>query len=159
MSKGISGHFKGTSGSIANLIKSKAQDFSIPKESTAIIWERLFATQECYEGTVVPRSFEIVVPKSAITPDGMLWTHGNATKHIYEALSAIKKSMPMMLNTNPSLYAQFILYDYYKSLSKAINSGVGFDDMIRVGNWEFIIAKARQGYQYPVVKHALFTGL
>lgn len=156
MSKGISGLFKGTSGFISNLIKQL--EYSIPEESTAIVWDRLFATQECYVGTIIPRSFKIIVPTSSMAPDGILWTHGNATKHIYEAFSSVKRR-PMILSTNPSLYAQFILYDYYKSLSRAVQAGGHFGDLIQVGNWEFIIARARPGRQYPVVKHALFKGL
>ena len=35
---------------------------------------------ENYGGTVIPKSFTIN------TPQGDMWTHGNATEHMYETL-------------------------------------------------------------------------
>ncbi len=98
------------------------------------------------------------VPITKDTPSGKLWTHGNSTEHMYEAISSAKNN-PMLKNSNPNLYTQFILYDYYKSVGKAVKNGVNYDKTITSGNWEFIFAKPRKGYYYPVVKHAKFIGL
>ena len=65
----------------------------------------------------------------------------------------------MIKVSNPNLYAQFILYDYYKSLGSAVSRGVKFSGTVTVGSWEFAFAKPRTGAKYPVVKHALFKGL
>ena len=105
-----------------------------------------------------PKSFEIDVPVTKDTPDGKLWTHGNSTEHMYEAITSAK-DYPNLKNSNPHLYTQFILYEYYKSVGKAVNTGINYDKIITIGNWEFIIAKPRAGYKYPVVKHANFIGL
>lgn len=87
-----------------------------------------------------------------------MWTHGNATEHMYEAMVSIKEN-PRLKTSNPKLYSQFVLYDYYKSLGKAVSNGINYQHIIKVGNWEFAFAPARKGQTYPVVKHALFAGL
>ena len=78
---------------------------------------------------------------------------------MYEAVSSIKKNALKIINSNPNLYSQFILYDYYKSVGKVLEKGVKYGQITKVGNWEFIIVQARPGQKYPVVKHALFVGL
>ena len=160
MSKGNSGLFSGTSGAQADFIQKLERVLSISDdENTAVVWNHIKATQENYGGTVIPRSFEVDVPTTKATPEGKLWTHGNATEHMYEAVTSIKKQAPSIINSNPNLYSQFILYDYYKSLGKAVSKGTKYGSTVTVGNWEFIIVRPREGQKYPVVKHALFTGL
>lgn len=92
-----------------------------------------------------------------VLANGMFWTHGNATEHMNEALISIRDN-PLLKNTNPNLFAQFILYDYRKSLIAATSGAVRLGTRIRVGHWELILGK-RKGDEYPVVKHALFSGL
>ena len=160
MSKGNSGLFTGTIGSQADFIQSLERLLSISDdEGTAVVWDHINAIQKYYEGTVIPRYFELDVPKTKVTPEGKVWTHGNATEHIYEAVTSIRRHAPSIVNSNPNLYSQFILYDYYKSLGKAVRKGFDYGSIATVGNWEFIIVKPRNGQKYPVVKHALFTGL
>ena len=151
MSKTHSGLFSGTSGAqtLALLVKD---------ESTASVWEHINPTASNYTNSKIPRSFEVVVPKTATTPSGKMWTHGNATKHMQEAMASLKDN-PMLKVSNPNLYAQFILYDYYKSLGKAVSNGIKYSGTVTEGSWEFAFAKARPGAKYPVVKHALFKGL
>ncbi len=151
MCKKDSGLFSKTKGSkaLSNLGKD---------ETTASVWEHINPTAENYPTTKIPRSFEVDVPKTSETPSGKMWTHGNATEHMYEAMISLKES-PLLKNSNPSLYAQFILYDYYKSLGIAVNSGITFSKTVTVGSWVFAFSKPRPGAKYPVVKHALFKGL
>lgn len=92
------------------------------------------------------------------TAAGMMWTHGNATEHMYEAVSS-SRFYPEIKNSNPNLYSQFILYDYHKSLNKAVKKGIKYDTKITIGNWEFIFSKPRKNGDNPVVKHAKFSGL
>lgn len=156
MSKGKSFLFSGTNGSIIQYLEthlSKPSD-----EPTAVVWDHITATQDTYGGTLIPKSFEVDVPQSSVTPNGKMWTHGNATEHIFEAIVSIK-DIPLLKDSNPNLYTQFILYDYYRSLCKAVAKGISFKRIITIGNWEFAFAPARKGQKYPVVKHALFTGL
>lgn len=149
--KANSGLFAGTNGAtIGKLLQSFRE--LLKEETTAIVWKKIEATAENYPGTDIPRSFVID------TPRGKMWTHGNATEHMYEAMSS-PKLYPQIKNSNPKLYSQFILYDYYKSLGKAVSNGIKYEQKITNGNWEFIFSKPRSGAKYPVVKHAKFKGL
>lgn len=110
------------------------------------------ATQETYGGTDLPRSFNID------TPQGKMWTHGNATKHMHEAILSLKDD-PKLKDSNPKLYTQFILYDYWKSLEATVKSGILYNKKLTTGSWEFIFSKPRKTGDNPVIKHAKFTGL
>ena len=146
--KASSGFFTGTKGhSIGDSLKKALAD-----KSTASVWKYIKPTAENYPGTAIPRSFNIE------TKAGTMWTHGNATEHMYEALSS-SKLYPEIKNSNPKLYSQFILYDYHRSLNKAVKSGIKYDTKITKGNWEFIFSKPRKKGDNPVVKHAKFSGL
>lgn len=138
MSKPISGLFQGTTG--------------YNNWNTSIVWSYIVPTQEEYPGTSLPKSFNIS------TSHGPMWTHANATKHIYEAIISVKDN-PRLKNTNPALYVQFIMYDYWKSLQKSVSGGIHYNKIIVSGNWEFIFSKARETGKNPVIKHARFTGL
>jgi hypothetical protein len=149
VSKYLSGHFVGSAGYSQAILSA---ELGIPpNESTASVWKYIRATQPEYPGTVIPRSFTVS------TSNGTFWTHGNATKHMYEALISIRDN-PMLKNTNPNLFAQFILYDYRKALIAATGGAIRLGTRIRVGHWEFILGK-RKSDECPVVKHALFSGL
>lgn len=156
MSKSSSGLFRGTVGSGAPHLEERLP-YPIDKP-TAEVWDHIEATQDTYRGTVIPKSFVVDVPRSIVTPEGKMWTHGNATEHMYEAMVSIKEN-PRLKGSNPNLYSQFVLYDYYKSLNRAIRKGISFKKTMKVGNWEFAFAPARNDQKFPVVKHALFVGL
>jgi hypothetical protein len=141
MSKGLSGLFKKTSGVFFQEIWN-----------TSIVWKYIDVTQENYAGTDLPKSFNIN------TPQGKMWTHGNATKHIYEAILSSKDD-PKLKESNPKLYTQFILFDYWKSLNAAVSSGITYEKKIYSGKWEFIFSKPRKNSDNPVVKHARFKNL
>ena len=149
MSKYLSWHFEGSSGYSQALFSAILG--VAPDEPTATVWLFIEATQPVYPGTVMPRSFTVVTPK------GKLWTHGNATKHMYETLVSIKHD-PLLKGTNPNLFAQFILYDYRKALISLLSKPVPMGKPVRSGHWEFVLSK-RKDDKYPVVKHALFMGL
>lgn len=138
MSKALSGHFDGTSGH---------QNWN-----TSEVWTNITPTQANYPGTDVPRSFNIT------TFQGEMWTHGNATKHIHEAIMSLKDD-PKLKDSNPKLYTQFIIYDYWKSLEIAVSEGINYDTKVTAGSWEFIFSKPRKSDLNPVIKHARFTGL
>lgn len=119
-------------------------------EPTATVWLHISGTQPDYPGTKIPRSFVVE------TENGNFWTHGNATEHMNEAVTALDS---ILGNSNPSLYSQFILYDYRKSLIAATSNGIQYNRLVRSGHWTFKFSKARDSDKYPVVVHALFTGL
>ena len=147
-SKFSSSHFSRTNGSaveyLSNLIEID--------EPTATVWWHISPTQPDYPGTKIPRSFEVS------TPSESFWTHGNATEHMYDAVSSLKND-PMLKSTNPNLFSQFILYDYRKALIRATKGGVRYGRLIKSGHWTFKFSKNRETDASPVVIHALFTGL
>lgn len=139
-------------------IVEKTNMLSVIEESTASVWQHLSSTQDTYNNTCIPKSFEIDVPISQYTPNGKMWTHGNATEHMVEAVNSVKNN-PRLKNSNPKLYSQFILYDYYRTLENSVRKGIKFERVVKEGKWEFIFAKPRKGNKYPVVKHAVFSGI
>lgn len=146
--KANSGLFHTTNGAG---VEKKLGEF-VQHDNTSVVWKYINATAENYPGTVIPKSFNI------ITPVGVMWTHVNATEHMYEALSS-GKLYPEIKNSNPKLYAQFILYDYYQALGKAVKRGIKYETLISSGNWEFVFSRPRRVGGNPVVKHAKFSGL
>ena len=121
-----------------------------PGEPTATVWQHIDPTQDNYPGTQIPRSFVIH------TDSGSFWTHGNATEHMNEAVTSLKSALG---NSNPNLYAQFVLYDYRKALAAATRDGIQYGRMVKSGHWTFKFSRSRSSDDYPVVVHALFTGL
>ncbi len=138
MSKSISGHFQGTTG--------------FRNWNTSIVWEHVQPTQGNYGGTDFPRSFNVD------SPQGTMWTHNNATKHMHEAILSLKDN-PKLKDTNPKLYTQFILYEYWRALGSSVKHGITYEKKVYSGNWEFIFSKPRRSGYNPVIKHAKFTGL
>ncbi len=138
MSKSISNHFQRTIGS--------------RNWNTSIVWEHTQPTQDNYIGKNLPRSFNVD------TPQGKMWTHGNATKHMHEAIISLKDN-PRLKDTNPKLYTQFILYEYWRALGSSVKRRIIYEKKVYSGNWEFIFSKPKKNGDNPVVKHAKFTGL
>ena len=68
------------------------------------------------------------------------------------------KKVAGLEQSNPSLFAQFILYDYRKALSSATKGDVRYNRLIKSGNWTFKLSK-KETDRLPVVVHAMFTGL
>ena len=149
-SKFKSAYFRGTSGGSAE--RAKLALGILPGEPTATVWQYIEPTAKNYPGAEIPRSFNVS------TPNETFWTHGNATEHMYEAVMSLKGS-PMLANTNPALYAQFILYDYRKALIAATNNGFSYGRLYSSGHWTFKFSKSRSADANPVVVHAMFTGL
>lgn len=138
------------------------------------------ATQPLYEGTEIPKSFQMNLD------DKDIWVHGNATEHMYEDVSKLinnpwgkeyvnsmtgkggqmmidgkmvqlpKESMSPWLDSK--YYSQLLLEDFRASLIQVTKDGIPFDELKTVGNWEFKFSQPRQPGQLPVLKHAQFNG-
>ena len=120
--------------------------------NTGTVWDNITPTQGNYPNTNVPKSFEIEVNGEK------MWVHGNATEHIYEDVYKGITTGNGTAYTNPNLYTQEIMSDFYGSLQEATKSGIVYGEKITQGNWEFIFAQPRQAGQLPVIKHAQFMG-
>jgi hypothetical protein len=119
---------------------------------TGTVWDNITATQNNYPNTKIPRSFEIKVNGQK------MWVHGNATEHMYEDVYKGISTGNGTAYTNPDLYSQELMNDFYGSLEQATSSGITYGEKITSGNWEFIFATPRQEGQLPVIKHAMFKG-
>lgn len=70
---------------------------------------------------------------------------------------ATLKDSPMMAHTNPSLFSQFILYDYGKALNQVASRGIKLGCMYKYGRWGIVFGKRKDDTNVAVV-HALFKG-
>lgn len=84
--------------------------------------------------------------------------HGNVTEHMYEDVYKGIITRSGTAYTNPNLYTQEIMSDFYGSIQEATKSGIVQGEKITQGNQEFIFARLRQAGQLPVIKHAQFNG-
>lgn len=141
-------HFSGTNGSVKNILR---EVLGIQNESTASVWQYIRPTQPNYPNTQIPRSFIVD------TEYGSFWTHGNATKHMNEAVTTLKDS-PMMAHTNPTLLSQFVLYDYRKTLEQIASQNIKLGHMYEGKHWKLMFKKKKSD-KHTVVVHALFKGL
>lgn len=114
--------------------------------SSKLVWSSIKATQPVYQGTVIPRSFEIS------TGAGKFWVHGNGTKHFAEYANA-------MLSRNVSqnlvnLASQIQLSSLKAAMAAASKQGIVYGQKMNVGGWELIFSKLPTD-KLPVLKHAL----
>lgn len=154
---------KSTAKNFTNSVKSTAKELAEDNRGcvdfgrkggskTGTVWDNINATQEVYPNTNIPRSFEVDVNGQK------MWVHGNATEHMYEDVYKGISTGNGTAFTNPNLYTQELMTDFYGSLEQATKSGITYGEKINSGNWEFIFSKARQEGQFPVIKHAMFNG-
>jgi RHS repeat-associated protein len=121
---------------------------SAPVNTT--VWNSIRATQPVYEGTVIPRSFELT------TASGRFWVHGNATEHLAEyALGAARRGLsPELVN----LGSQTQLTSLQAAVNAAAQQGIQYNALMHVAGWELRFAAPRQAGQLPAIIHALLTG-
>jgi hypothetical protein len=113
-----------------------------------VIWNAIKATQEVYEGTQIPRSFELA------TASGLkVWVHPNASEHAWEWV--VKR------NVRPDLQwvlAQVPLSKLREAVSEATANGVAYDTLIQVGQYELKFGKPRTPGDLPALIHAVYKG-
>nr|WP_258922246.1 LXG domain-containing protein [Heyndrickxia coagulans] len=108
------------------------------------VWENIRITQPLYEGTKIPKSFELVV-------DGeKFWVHPNGTKHMVEYITREATTHGMPINS------QTLLSSFQSSVKDAVKEGVKYDEIMNTGNWELIFSKPRGEGLLPVIKHAVY---
>lgn len=83
-----------------------------------------------YKNTKIPKSFEIAVGSEKF------WVHPNGTKHMVEYITRSNThGMPMK--------SQTLLSSFQESVSKAVQQGIKYDEIMDIGNWELIFSKPR----------------
>jgi RHS repeat-associated protein len=114
---------------------------------TATVWASVRATQAFYQGTVIPRSFEIA------TASGAVWVHGNATEHMAErAVAMLNRGIPQAL---VNLGSQVQIRSLQSAVQLAIDGGIRYGELMRKGGWELIFRAPRAAGQLPALIHAL----
>ncbi|MCM0627508.1 hypothetical protein M5J14_23850, partial [Lysinibacillus sp. OL1_EC] len=108
------------------------------------VWGNIKITQPVYDGTKIPKSFELAV-------DGeKFWVHPNGTKHMVEYITRDATTHGMPINS------QTLLTSFESSVKKAVKEGVKYEEIMNVGNWELIFSKPRGDGLLPVIKHAVY---
>jgi filamentous hemagglutinin len=116
-------------------------------KGTGTVWDSVKATQPLYEGTAIPRSFELA------TGNGKVWVHGNATEHMAEyATSMLNSGMsPSMVNMG----TQAQLTSLQAAVNAAMSNGVPYGKLLNLGGWELKLGSPQQAGQLPALIHAL----
>ncbi len=111
-----------------------------------LVWSSIRATQPVYQGTVIPRSFEMA------TGAGKFWVHGNGTKHLAEyATTMLNRGVaPNLVN----LASQVQLSSLKAAMAAASKQGIVYGQPMRIGGWELVFSKLPTDV-LPVLKHAL----
>jgi hypothetical protein len=116
-------------------------------KGTGTVWDSVKATQPLYEGTAIPRSFELA------TGNGKVWLHGNATEHMAEyATSMLNRGVsPSMVNMG----TQAQMTSLQSAVNAATANGVQYGKLLNVGGWELKFGAPQQSGQLPALIHAL----
>lgn len=113
-----------------------------PEDGT--VWEYINITQPFYDGTKIPKSFEIEA-------DGeKFWVHPNGTKHMVEYITRDATTHGMPINS------QTLLTSFHNSVIGAVKEGIKYEEIMNIGNWELIFSKPREDGLLPVIKHAVY---
>ncbi|MEL3959257.1 pre-toxin TG domain-containing protein [Caldifermentibacillus hisashii] len=108
------------------------------------VWDNIKITQPLYEGTKIPKSFELVA-------DGKkFWVHPNGTKHMVEYITRDATIHGMPINS------QTLLSSFQSSVKDAVKEGIKYEEIMNIGNWELIFSKPRGDGLLPVIKHAVY---
>lgn len=114
--------------------------------ATGTVWDAIKATQPLYEGTLIPRSFELA------TENGNVWVHGNATEHLFEYAHGLFEKGVSQDAVNMATQAQL------KSLQSAVSSvtaqGLNYGKNYEIGGWQLQFAAPREAGQLPALIHA-----
>jgi hypothetical protein len=116
-------------------------------QGSGTVWDSIKPTQPVYEGTVIPKSFELK------TANGTIWVHGNATEHLAEyAMANLNRGVSTGL-VNAGTQAQ--LTSLQAAVEQATAKGIQYGKLLNVGGWELKFAPPRQAGQLPALIHAL----
>ena len=108
------------------------------------VWKYINITQPFYDGTKIPKSFELEA-------DGeKFWVHPNGTKHMVEYITRDATTHGMPINS------QTLLTSFHNSVIGAVKEGIKYEEIMNIGNWELIFSKPREDGLLPVIKHAVY---
>ncbi len=126
------------------LISVKLGEDVVEEPEDGTVWEYINITQPFYDGTKIPKSFELEA-------DGeKFWVHPNGTKHMVEYITRDATSHGMPINS------QTLLTSFHNSVKGAVKEGIKYEEIMNIGNWELIFSKPREDGLLPVIKHAVY---
>ena len=128
---------------VVNQASNKIDDLS--KISSEGVWDNIKITQPMYDGTKIPKSFELTTSTGE-----KFWVHPNGTKHMVEYIAKDPMSHGMPINS------QVLLSSFQNSVSNAVKQGVKYNQIMNIGSWELIFSKPRGEGLLPVIKHAVY---
>jgi len=114
---------------------------SIPSKPR-LVWDFIKPTQEVWEDTVIPRSFEMTLEDSE-----KIWVAPRAAKHILEVMP------PSVRPEIRQIIAQIHLESLRNAVLEAFRGGVKYETKIFAEGWELIFSEPRTG-PLPTLKHA-----
>ena len=132
---------KGTKTLVNNVDDVISDGFS---KNSGIVWDNIKITQPMYNGTKIPKSFELIVNGEKY------WVHPNGTKHMVEYITQGSISHGIPINS------QTLLTSFKNSVSGAVKQGIKYEEIMSIGNWELIFSKPRENGLLPVIKHAVY---
>ena len=124
-------------------------DAPLSRTPTFTAPEFVVPTQAPYEGTIIPRSFELR------GSTGSVWVHPNATKHLAEYANGMLER-----GVNPELAHLGTTADMQSlrgAVEAATASGVPYGRIVNYGGWELKFGPARKAGGLPALIHARRT--
>ena len=125
---------------------AEAPELPLAPRGSGTVWDSVKPTQPPYEGTAIPRSFELS------TANGRVWVHGNATKHIYEFIKSLSQR-----GVSPAM-TRLLTQQQIRSLQAAVEAatagGVPYGRLLRIGGWELKFGPPKASGQLPELFHA-----
>jgi hypothetical protein len=112
------------------------------------VWNHIKPTQPVYEGTVLPKSFELS------TVSGKVWVHGNATEHFSEYIIGLVKDGVSQDLIDINTQAQ--LTSLHSAVESVLEKGIKYGEVIKSGGWELKFEPPRILEGSPAMIHALY---
>jgi hypothetical protein len=107
------------------------------------VWEAIKGTQEVYEGTLIPKSFELTVEGAQ-----KIWVHPNASEHIMQRVLS-----PGTREELRELVAQVQLGNLRNTVAKLAKEGIEYEKKYVVDDWELVFSAPKAEGLLPVLKH------
>jgi Pretoxin HINT domain len=107
------------------------------------VWETIRGTDVAWEGTKVPRSFEMTLASGE-----KFWVNPNATEHMMQRVLSPNTRWELR-----DLVAQVQLGNLRNAVSKLAKDGIEYERKYVVDDWELVFSAPREPGLSPVLKH------
>jgi len=115
------------------------------------IWDNIKPTDRMYEGTKIPKSFEITANNQKF------WVCPNSTEHMLEYIRGTIGNHKKIITHNMPMNCQALLTSFAAAVEQVVSKGIQYDTVIRVGCWELMFSMPRKDGLLPAIYHANFN--